>query len=116
VDLQLCDIGFWPANGRPDQPFLHEQSPVLGGRLDGLQTKPPYRNAALRYSLARLFTLPPWWTAYRGEQRRRNQIVRELSAYTPRELAELGFTAPTLRPSSAARTAGKRGGSGHWAA
>jgi hypothetical protein len=46
----------------------------------------------LAHSLARLFTLPPWWTAYRGEQRRRNQIVRELSAYTPRELAELGFS------------------------
>ena len=71
-----------PGNGLA---LLHEGNRQLGAAAgEGVRK--------LAHSLARLFTLPPWWMAYRGEQRRRTQIVRELSAYTSRELAELGFS------------------------
>jgi len=42
--------------------------------------------------LTRPFTVPTPWVAWRAEQRRRRQIVRELNAHTPRELLDLGLS------------------------
>jgi uncharacterized protein YjiS (DUF1127 family) len=41
---------------------------------------------------SRLARLRANFTARRAEQRRRNRIVTELSRYTDRELADLGFS------------------------
>jgi uncharacterized protein YjiS (DUF1127 family) len=46
----------------------------------------------LAHLLTRRLSVPTQWVAWRAEQRRRRQIVRELNAHTPRELRDLGFS------------------------
>jgi uncharacterized protein YjiS (DUF1127 family) len=46
----------------------------------------------LAHSLTRPFAIPTKWVAWRTEQLRRRQIVRELNAHSPRELLDLGFS------------------------